>query len=68
MCLKADGALTQLCPTFDFGPGHDLRVVGSSPTSGSALSGESACNSLSPSTLHLPHPRALFLKQTNLKK
>ena len=29
-------------PTLDFGSGHDLRVVGSSPTSGSVLSAESA--------------------------
>ena len=25
------------CLTLDFGPGHDLRVVGSSPRSGSVL-------------------------------
>ena len=30
------------CPTFDSCSGHDLRVVGSSPALGSALSGKSA--------------------------
>jgi len=30
------------CPTLGFGWGHDLRIVGSSPTSGSALNTESA--------------------------
>ena len=25
------------CPTLDFGSGHDLKVMGSSPASGSAL-------------------------------
>ena len=29
-------------PTHDFSSGHDLRTVGSSPTSGSALSVEPA--------------------------
>ena len=33
------------CLTLGLGSGHDLRVVGSSPTLGSVLSGESACNS-----------------------
>ena len=36
-------------PTLDFGSGHDLRVLGSSPTSNSMLSGESAPDSLSSS-------------------
>ena len=27
------------CPTLGFGSGHDLRVLGSSPASGSPLSG-----------------------------
>ena len=40
-------------PTLDFGSGHDLRVVRSSPMSDSALSGESAGDSLS---LLLPPP------------
>ena len=30
------------CPTLDFGSGHDLRVLGSSPTLGSMLGMESA--------------------------
>ena len=30
------------CLTLDFSSGHDLRVVKSSPASGSVLSGESA--------------------------
>ena len=34
-------------PTLDFGSGHDLRVVGLSPTSVSALSMEIAWDSLS---------------------
>ena len=34
------------CPTLDFSSGHDLRVVGLSPASGSKLSGESAWDSL----------------------
>ena len=35
------------CMTLDFSSGHYLRVVGSSSTSGSSLSAESACDSLS---------------------
>ena len=42
------------CPTLGFGSGHDLRVVRLSPASGSALSGESVCDSLSPSPLPYP--------------
>ena len=34
-------------PTLDFGSGQDLKVVGSSPTLGSTLSGESAYDSIS---------------------
>ena len=34
--------------TLDVGSGHDPRVVGSSPTLGSALSVEPALDSLSP--------------------
>ena len=34
-------------PTLDFGSGQDLRVVRSSPTSGSMLGIESTCGSLS---------------------
>ena len=33
-------------PTLDFGSGHDLRVVRSSPVSGSVYSAESAQDSL----------------------
>ena len=35
------------CLTLDFGSGHDLRVLGSSPVSGSLLGVEPASNSLS---------------------
>ena len=35
------------CPSLDVGSGHDPRVVGSSPMSGSALSTEPARDSLS---------------------
>ena len=56
-------------PTLDFGSGHDLRVLRSSPASGSALSRESASVfsvSFCPPTSAL----SLFLsnKHTNLKK
>ena len=37
-------------PTLGFSSGHDLKVVRSSPVSGSVLSGESL--SLHPSSLH----------------
>ncbi|VCX43222.1 unnamed protein product [Gulo gulo] len=37
------------CPTLDFGSGHDLRVVRSSPSSRSVLSMEPAEDSPSPS-------------------
>jgi len=42
--------------TLDFGSGHDLRAVRLSPMSGSELSMESACESLSPSPLAPPTP------------
>lgn len=35
------------CPTLDFSSGHDLRVVGLSPTSGSVLGLEPAWDSFS---------------------
>jgi len=57
--------VTQLVkhPTLGFGLGHDLKVVRSSPTSGYALSGESAGDSLS---LPLPLPPCtLSLSQIN---
>ena len=41
------------CPTLGLNSGHDLRVVGSSPTSGSVLSGESDSLPL-PVSLPLP--------------
>ena len=50
ICTDYKGALVALSvqrPTFDSGSGHDLRVLGWSPTSGSMLSMESACLSLS---------------------
>ena len=58
-------------PTLDFSTGHDLRVLGLSPTSGSTVSRESAGDSLSPLPLPLPLAvRALSpsLKQINLKR
>ena len=49
------------CPTLGFGSGHDPRVMGLSPTSGSSLSTQSACDSL---TLRLFHSSLiLFLKK-----
>jgi len=53
------------CPTLNFSSGRNLRVVGSSPKSGSVLSMESAADSLSPSTPapSPTHARALSLKQ-----
>ena len=44
--------------TLDFGPGHDARVVGSSPVAGSMLSVDPAWDSLS---LPFPHSRARLL-------
>ena len=44
------------CLTLDFGSGHDLRVLGLSPVLGSALSGDSARDSLP-----LPLPLPLFM-------
>ena len=54
------------CPTLDFGSGHGLRVIGSSPVLGSAFDMEPAWDSLSPSfPLPLPllwsHSCSLFL-------
>jgi len=40
--------------TLDFGSGHDLGVLRSSPTLGSALGAESAWASVSPCPLLLP--------------
>ena len=40
-------------PALDFSSGHDLRVLESSPTLGSALSMEPAWDSLPPSPLSL---------------
>ena len=60
--------LSRLSLTLDFGSGHDLRVLRSSPTSGSALSLESASLSL---PLLLPLlTQACILKEINkiLKK
>ena len=45
--------------TLGFGSGHDFRVIGSNPTWGSVLSGESELLSL-PLPLPFP-PRALSL-------
>ena len=46
------------CPILDSGSGHDLGVMGWSPASSSALSGESAGGSPSPSV----HVVSLSLK------
>ena len=58
--------------TLGFSSGHDLRVVRSSPTLGSALSGESLspCPCPSPCALSLSHVLSLSLSQINkpLKK
>ena len=43
-------------PTLGFGSGPDLRVMGSSPGSGSVLSAESARDSLSLSLWSCPLP------------
>ena len=40
------------CPTVDFSSGHDLSVVGWSPTLGSELAMEAAWDSLSPCPSH----------------
>ena len=49
-------------PAFDFGSGHDLRVVSSSPSWGSLLSGESLCLSLPAFPSAPPPAHALSLK------
>ena len=54
-------------PAFDFGSGHDLRVVESSPVSGSVLDMEPAQDSLSLSLSALP-PHYKRKKFTNFKK
>ena len=50
-------------PALDFGSGHDLRVVRSSPTLGSVLSTEPAWDSLS-ILPPLAHAHALVLSPT----
>ena len=56
-------------PTFDLGSGHDPRVVGWGPVSGSVLSVESAKDSLSLSlSLSLCPSPPLALSVSNLKK
>ena len=52
-------------PTLDFSSGHDPRVVGSSPTSGSVLSMEPAWDSPS---LSLPLPFSLLTHTLSLSK
>ena len=49
------------CLTLDYGSNHDLRVVRSSPVSGSVLTVEPGWDSLSPflSALPIAHARAL---------
>jgi len=53
------------CLTLDFRSGRDLRVVGLSPLSGSALGMESAWDSLSSPSARFPPPclGTLFLSQ-----
>ena len=53
-------------PTLDFISGHDLRVLTSSPTSGSVLGEEPAWDSLSPSS-H-PQPQACTLAPFLLRR
>ena len=47
--------------TLDFSSGPDLRVMRSSLMSGSMLSTDSACYSLSPSASPLAHMHSLYL-------
>ena len=56
MHLFLDGSVGE---AFAFGSGHDLRVLGLSPASGSLLSGESAFPS--PSACHSPRFCSLSL-------
>ena len=51
------------CPTLGFSLGHDLRVVRSSPASGSVLIVETASDSLS-----LPLPCSLSFSQKEQSK
>ena len=55
------GWLSAMHPTLDLGSGHDLRVVRSSPVSGSELGVESAGESLSLSLLSLSFHRSFLL-------
>ena len=55
-CGCAWGVHLVKCLTFDFCSGHDLRVLESSPSLGSARSLESAWDSLFPSLCPLPPP------------
>uniref|UniRef100_A0A452QJC0 SLP adaptor and CSK interacting membrane protein n=1 Tax=Ursus americanus TaxID=9643 RepID=A0A452QJC0_URSAM len=57
--LGSLGAQSVKHPTFDFSSGHDLGVLGSSPTLGSLLNVESACPS--PSLFSPPPPLSLSL-------
>ena len=52
-------------PPFDFGSGHDLRVMRWSPVLGSRLGVESAEDALSPST---PPPACFLSKKRKRKK
>ena len=52
-------------PTLDFGSGHDLRIVSSSPILGSLLSAESAYDYL---PLHLSASPSFILSQINFYK
>jgi len=56
-------------PALDFGSGHDLRDVRSSPLSGSTLSAESAWDSLSlPLPLPCLHTHTFSFSKIKLKK
>ena len=69
MLKHAGGAWAALSvkhPTLELGSGHDLRVLGSSPTLGSTFSMEPAWDS--PHPLPLPTTCALKLKKKKKKK
>ena len=54
------------CLTLGFCSGHDLRVVGWSPVSGSVLTAESTCLLLLVFTFSFPHKKVLWSPKTHL--
>ena len=51
--------------TVDFSSGPEIRVLGSSPESGSELSREAGWDSLSSQSLPTPHVHTLSFSQVN---